>query len=163
LLRGFAIRQVRRRDQQSLLNLVDALAHFEKLKPPDPAGRKRLLRDLFVKKRINALLAFEGKRAVGYALYFFTYSSFLAMPTLYLEDIFILEEYRGRGLGKYLFIECVRRAKEEDCGTMEWAVLKWNSNAIRFYENTMGARKQDEWDYYRLDREQFTHLLRGKR
>ncbi len=87
---------------------------------------------------------------VGYALYFFTYSSFLARQTLYLEDLFVLREKRGKGAGHALFRECVREAVRRRCGRMEWSVLSWNKPAIDFY-NRMGARQLSEWQVFRLD------------
>lgn len=150
-LEGVLIRQATEADFPDFVGLVTALARFEHLEPPTEAAKRRLLRDIFKKRRANLMLALDHGRAVGYALYFFTYSSFLARPTLYLEDLFVLEAYRGRGTGKRLFLRCVREAKREGCGRMEWAVLTWNSNAIRFYENAR-ARRLDEWCYYRLDK-----------
>jgi GNAT superfamily N-acetyltransferase len=86
---------------------------------------------------------------VGYAIVFETYSSFLAKPTLYLEDIFILPAHRGKGIGLKLFRHCVAEAKRRRCGRMEWCVLDWNKNAVRFYD-TYGARQMKQWLLYRL-------------
>jgi len=107
------------------------------------------------KKRLNLFLAFEGatnRKPVGYALYYFTYSSFLARPTLFLEDLFVDQRFRGKGGGRKLFLACVKEAKAKNCGRMEWAVLTWNKNAIDFYERA-GARRLSEWYYYRMDSE----------
>ena len=132
------------------LSLVDALADFEKLKRPTKAARARLVRGGFSKRRrYDPFLAFLDGKAVGYAIIFETYSSFLAKPTLYLEDIFILPEHRGKGIGLKLFRYCIAEAKRRGCGRMEWAVLDWNKNAIRFY-NTYGAKQIKEWLLYRL-------------
>lgn len=144
------VRKARKGDSSSFIDLVVALAHFEHLAPPDAAAKKRLVRDTFVGKKLNLFLAFVGNRAVGYSLYFFTYSSFLAMPTLYLEDLFVLEEFRRLGIGKNLFLACIDEARKKKCGRMEWSVLTWNKKAIAFYEK-MGARRLKEWHYYRLD------------
>ena len=95
-------------------------------------------------------MAQEGKKLVGYALYFLSYSSFLAKPTLYIEDIFVVEERRGSGIGVGLFRRCAKAAVGEKCGRMEWAVLKWNKKAVRFYEG-LGARRLVDWDVFRLD------------
>lgn len=94
--------------------------------------------DVFRRKRINLIVAAEEKRLIGYALYFFTYSSFLAKPSLYLEDLFVLGEYRKRGVGFALFRRCVDEAVSNGCGRMEWAVLTWNQKALGFYER-LGA------------------------
>jgi GNAT superfamily N-acetyltransferase len=148
----FRIRKATSRDSKAFLGLVKSLADFENLEPPSKEAQRRLINDTFGRgKRLNLLLAFsDDGKAVAYALYFFTYSSFLARPTLYLEDIFVLEEFRGKGVGKSLFLKLVREAKTLGCGRMEWAVLTWNKNAIRFYEE-LGARRMNDWHYYRLD------------
>lgn len=145
-----AVRKGTKADSRGFLQLLVALARFEKLAPPTPAARKRILRDVFERKRVNLLLAFLEGRPVGYALYYYTYSSFLARPTLYLEDLFVLEECRGVGVGRSLFNRCVREAVQNDCGRMEWSVLNWNRKAIRFYER-LRARRLSEWSVYRLD------------
>ena len=90
-----------------------------------------------------------GKFTVGYAIVFETYSSFLALPTLYLEDIFVLSEYRRHGIGLKLFRYCCAEARRRGCGRMEWVVLDWNKSAIRFY-NRLGAKRMKEWQLYRL-------------
>jgi GNAT superfamily N-acetyltransferase len=144
------VRKGRRADAKKFIGLVLALARFEHLEPPSEAGRKRLVEDVFEKKRINLFVAAEGKRLLGYALYFFTYSSFLARPTLYLEDLFVLEEHRKRGVGLTLFKQCVDEAVAKGCGRMEWSVLTWNDKALRFYEK-LGAKRLSEWCTYRLD------------
>lgn len=145
------IRRARREDAKDFLKLVTELADYEKLEPPSPEARRRMVRDIFERKRLNLILAFsDDAGAVGYALYFYTYSSFLARPTLYLEDLYVSAEFRGRGVGGGLFDYCVREAEKEGCGRMEWAVLTWNRNAIEFYERR-GARRLEEWYYYRLD------------
>jgi GNAT superfamily N-acetyltransferase len=144
------IRAVTNRNRNSLLSLVDALADFEKLKRPTPAARKRLLRDCCGKrKRFDAVLSYLDGRPVGYAITFKTYSSFLALPTLYLEDIFILPGHRKQGIGGKLFRHCYSRAKRMGCGRMEWVVLDWNKPAIRFYDR-LGARQLKGWLPYRL-------------
>lgn len=95
-------------------------------------------------------LALQGGKPVGYALYFYTYSSFLAKPTLYLEDIFVLEGFRRRGVGRALFLKCAGEASANDCGRMEWSVLTWNAKAMRFYD-ALGAKRLSNWCVYRLD------------
>jgi len=144
------IREGRRTDARRFIGLVLALADFEHLDPPSKEGRTRLIDDIFRKKKVNLLVAAEGRRLVGYALYFYTYSSFVARPTLYLEDLFVLEKYRKLGIGFSLFRKCVEIAVAEGCGRMEWAVLTWNEKALRFYER-MGARRMSDWYVYRLD------------
>jgi len=96
------------------------------------------------------LVARAGKRLVGYALYFYTYSSFLAKPTLYLEDIFVLAQARGTGVGEALFESCLREARGYGCGRMEWQVLDWNKPAMRFYKK-LGAEQIGDLVLYRHD------------
>jgi GNAT superfamily N-acetyltransferase len=144
------IRKARRSDSKQFIGLVRGLANFERLEPPSAAGRRRLTNDVFRRKGIKLFVALAGGRLVGYALYFFTYSSFLAKPTLYLEDLFVLQEHRKHGIGFALFRRCVEEARARGCGRMEWAVLTWNSKALEFYER-LGARRMSDWYVYRLD------------
>ena len=149
-LRRITLRSARKADAKVFLSLVDALADFEKLRRPTKAARGRLVRDGFGRRRrFDPFLACTEGKPVGYAIIFETYSSFLAKPTLYLEDIFILPEYRGKGIGLKLFRYCVAEAKRRSCGRMEWAVLDWNRNAIRFYD-MYGAKQMEDWLLYRL-------------
>jgi len=143
-----------------LLSLIDALADYERLPKPDSAGRERLLQDAFGERRkIEVFLAEVSGRTVGYAIVFETYSSFLALPTLYLEDLFVLREYRGRGVGYHLFTHCVQEALSRGCGRMEWAVLDWNRLAVNFYER-LGARQLKEWLPYRLSKLEMEKIVR---
>lgn len=138
--------------------LIDALADYEVLARPDEAARSRLLRDGFgPAPRYEAFLAFVDGRPVGYAIIYETYSSFLALPTLYLEDIFVLPEFRNRKAGLALFLHCARLARERDCGRMDWTVLHWNELAIQFYHR-LGAQHLEEWQLYRLSRTQIEAL-----
>lgn len=142
------IRPYRSSDARDFLRLVRELARYEELEPPTPAAGRRLVRD--IGRRIHVLMAELDGRKVGYALYHFTYSSFLARPMLYLEDVFVLSEHRGRGLGKAFFRALFRAARSARCVRMEWAVLNWNEPAIRFYDG-LGARPLKDWTTYRLE------------
>lgn len=138
------------RDAEALLALVSALADYEKLPPPDDAARERLVCDGFgPEPRYQLLFAEAGGHPVGYALFFETYSSFLARPTLYLEDLFVLPAHRGSGLGAGLFRAVAREAVRRECGRMEWAVLTWNRLAIDFYARA-GAESLTDWQTCRL-------------
>ena len=153
------IRKAVKADGEVLCDLIDALADYEKLKRPDEDARKRFINDAFGNNpKITAWLAEINEKAVAYAITLYTYSSFLALPTLYLEDIFVLPEYRSCGVGKSLFMHIVRLAFDEGCGRMEWQVLDWNQLAIDFYEK-IGAKQMKEWLTYRLDRESLGKLL----
>jgi len=153
-----ATRRAKRSDATALLDLLIALANFEGLEPPDEEAKQRIVDDIFAKERLGAFVAVVGAKRVGYALYFYSYSSFLGRPTLYLEDIFVLGEYRGRGIGSSLFHRCVREAHAKGCGRMEWSVLTWNHKAIDFYEK-VGAKRLDDWYVYRLDSDQFEKIV----
>ena len=153
------IRPATASDADAWLSLIDALADYEKLQRPDTAARQRLLSDAFGEKpSTEVYLAESGGRIVGYAITLFTYSSFLALPTLYLEDLFVLESHRGQGAGYQLFTHCVEEAHGRGCGRMEWQVLDWNRLAIDFYER-LGARQMKEWLPYRMVREDMEALL----
>jgi GNAT superfamily N-acetyltransferase len=145
------IKKAGRKDKNDILMLIDELAKYEKLPPPDEKAKKRLMKDAFGKKpAFKVLLAKIKNEAIGYAFYFYTYSSFLARKTLYLEDIFITEKHRKLGAGKLLMDELVKIAEKNKCGRMEWCVLDWNRNAINFYEK-LGAKHLKEWLYYRIN------------
>lgn len=145
------VRQAAPADGPALLELVTALAEYEKLPPPDAHARERLLRDGFgTAPRFELLFGELDGRPVAYSLYFFTYSSFLARPTLYLEDLFVLPEARRHGMGGAMLRALAERALAADCGRMEWAALTWNRLAIDFYER-LGAKALEEWRTFRLD------------
>lgn len=142
-------------DAEAVLGLIDALADYEKLERPDAAARARLREDGFgPSPRFETLVAEAGEppAAVGYALYFETYSSFLARPTLWLEDLFVVPAARRGGHGVALFRALARVARARGCARMEWSVLKWNRLAIDFYDH-LGAAPLAEWQPYRLEGE----------
>jgi GNAT superfamily N-acetyltransferase len=158
-MKDAVIRKGKKADSGPFLRLLNALADFEHLDPPTAEGRKRIIEDIFEKKKVNLLVAISGKNHVGYALYYYAYSSFLARPTLYIEDLFVLEEHRKKGIGLALFRRCEKEATKHGCGRMEWSVLNWNNKAIRFYES-LGARRLDEWQVFRLTRDKFASAVR---
>jgi GNAT superfamily N-acetyltransferase len=155
------VRVARHEDAAILLSLIDALAAYEQLSPPDAAAKQRLIADGFESSppRFEAYLAFESHppesptqgedEPIGYAIALETYSTFLAMPTLYIEDIFVLPRARGRGVGSALFRYLAGEAVRRGCGRMEWTCLDWNVLAIGFYERHGGEHLYD-WRYYRL-------------
>jgi GNAT superfamily N-acetyltransferase len=153
------IRRAQPADGPTILALIRALADFEKLAPPDESAQKRLLNDAFSDHpRFEVFLAETSGTVAGYAFVFETYSTFLARPTLYLEDLFVLPEYRKQRVGYALFRHCVSEASRRGCGRMEWAVLDWNTNAISFYER-QGAAHQKQWLPYRLDEAAIARLV----
>ena len=138
------------RDVPAILSLIRGLAKYEHLTHEVRTSAKRLRRDGFGAHRyFETLICTHESRPVGFALYFFAYSTFACRPTLYIEDIFVLPEERGKGIGKALLVELARVATRKDCGRMEWAVLDWNTPAIRFYQK-LGAKLRKEWILTRL-------------
>ena len=148
------MRKLQAGDTARLLELIDGLADYEKLPRPDADARQRLAADAVADPpRFRTLLAeVDDGLVVGYAIYFFTYSTFRARPTLYLEDIFVLPDQRGQGAGVALFRACAREAVVLGCGRMEWQVLSWNEPSIEFYKR-LGAQQLDDWLPFRLDGE----------
>lgn len=137
------IRAADARDLPSVIALVRALAEFEKLPGPDDAAARRLAED-FAAARYSLLVAESGGAVVGYALYFFTYSTFLARPSLYLEDLFVHPDARGRGVGERFMRALASEAVARGCGRFEWSVLDWNVAAQRFYRR-LGADVMASW------------------
>ncbi|MBV6418790.1 MAG: hypothetical protein CMLOHMNK_03750 [Steroidobacteraceae bacterium] len=139
-------------DAPLLLSLIRGLADYEKLAHEVIATEEQLARELGASHPVvHALIAEQAGRAAGFALYFFSFSTFVGRQGLYLEDLYVLPEARGRGIGRALLVELARRAAGRGCGRMEWSVLDWNTDARRFY-TTLGARPLDEWTVWRLDR-----------
>ncbi len=138
-------------DVPTILSLIRELAEYEKLLDKVAATEASLRRDLFGDRRFaEVLLGRLNGGVVGYALFFHNYSTFLGRPGIYLEDVFVKPAARGRGVGKALLREMAGVARDRGCGRLEWAVLKWNTPAIEFYES-LGARPLDEWTTYRMD------------
>jgi GNAT superfamily N-acetyltransferase len=157
-----SIRPATADDCDVLLSLIDALADYEKLERPDGRARERLRRDGFGEHPLfRAYLGELDGAPVAYAITYRTYSSFLALPTLFLEDLFVLPDARGHGVGSALFRHVASQAVDDGCGRMEWVVLDWNRVAIDFYER-LGGRRLTEWYTYRLTRERMIELVNGK-
>ena len=156
------IRAGTRRDVTTIVTLIRGLAEYEKLAHEMEATLARIREHGFGRRRyFETLLCFEGRRPVGFALYFFTYSTFLARPTLYLEDLFVVPDVRGRGAGKALLSALARIAVRRGCGRMEWTVLDWNTPAINFYLR-IGARLRKDWILTRLTGTPLRRLARGR-
>lgn len=137
-------------DLPAILQLIRALSDYEKLSDQVVVTEAQLREHLFgPRPYAEVLLAEEAGRVVGYALFFHTYSTFLGRPSLYLEDLFVLPEHRGRGHGKGLLARLAQLAVERGCGRFEWMVLDWNTPAIQFYES-LGAVVAPEWKLCRM-------------
>jgi GNAT superfamily N-acetyltransferase len=141
----FSIRRATPRDAPTIFRLLRGLAEYERLTHEMVATRRQIRRHGFGKRRyFEALICRRGRADVGLAVYYFTFSTFQGRPSLYLEDLFVLPEERGRGAGRALLAELARIAERRGCGRMEWAVLDWNKNSIRFYKR-LGAKLRREW------------------
>ncbi len=155
---GLALRAATAADVPALLELVRGIAEYERLSHEVEATEALLERHGFGPRPVfEAVLAESGGRAVGFALYFFTFSTFKARPTLYLEDLFVRPEARGRGIGRRLLVHLARIAVARECGRMEWAVLDWNTPARDFYFK-LGAVAMDDWTVFRMTPEAFRRL-----
>src|SRR5436305_10555477 len=132
-----------------IARLIRGLADYERLADQVRLNEQELHENLFGPRRYAEVLLAENTDVVGFALFFFNFSTFLGKPGLYLEDLFVWPEHRGKGHGKQLFRAVARIAVERGCGRMEWSVLNWNEPALRFYR-AMGAMAMDEWTVYRL-------------
>ncbi len=145
-----AIRPAVEQDASILLSLIKELAVFEKLADKVFNSEDAVRETLFGPKAYaEAEIAYWDDEPAGMVIFFHNYSTFLGKPGLYIEDLFVREKFRGRGIGKALFLECVRLARERNCGRMEWVVLDWNPARV-FYEK-MGAYPLTEWVTYRID------------
>jgi GNAT superfamily N-acetyltransferase len=157
-----AIRKATPQDGATIIKLINALADYEKLPPPDPKAQERLLQDAFAENpRFEVFLAEVDGEVAGYTFSFETYSTFLALPTFYLEDIFVLAEHRSKKVGYALFMNCVKEAHARGCGRLEWTVLDWNQLAIDFYHK-LGATHMKEWLPHRLVHADFVKLLEAR-
>jgi len=147
-------------DVPVIADLIRQLAEFEKLEDEVVLTEDLLRAGLFGSRPYaEAVLAEEAGEPIGFALFFYTFSTFLARPGLYLEDLFVLSEHRGRGVGRALLAHLANLAVERKCGRLEWAVLNWNHEAIRFYER-LGAKPNSQWTVYRLTGEALSALGR---
>ena len=152
------VRRASDEDASVFLSLVNGLAEYEKLPPPDARGRERLIEAAFgPRKRFDVLIAELGGTPVGYAVIFETYSTFLARPKLFLEDLFVNPQYRGSGAGDALMKACAREAVARNCARIEWVVLDWNEPAMRFYR-ARGATQLKEWYTFALDEKELKRL-----
>jgi GNAT superfamily N-acetyltransferase len=133
-----------------ILALIKGLAEYEQLSDAVVATETGLRETLFGKRPgAEVVIGFAGEEPAGFAVFFHNYSTFLARPGIYLEDLFVLPQWRGRGLGRKLLAYVAAAAVERGCGRLEWAVLDWNEPAIRFYRK-LGAEAMEEWTLYRL-------------
>lgn len=157
----FRLEPATERDIPLILRLITGLAEYEKLAHEVRATEDTLRASLFGERRdAEVVIARAASEPVGFALFFHNYSTFLGQRGLYLEDLFVMPEWRGRGAGRALLTYLARLAIERNCGRLEWAVLDWNEPAIRFYKS-LGARPLEEWTVNRLTGESLQQLAAG--
>ena len=151
------IRQANIEDAELILSLIKDLAKFEQLLDSVVATADDIRKNVFGdNKFIYVLIAEYDSNPVGFALFFHNYSTFVGKPGIYLEDLYVKEEYRNKGIGKKLLQEIAKIAVEKDCGRFEWSVLTWNP-ARKFYEY-LGAKSMEEWRVYRIEGEALRKL-----
>ena len=155
---GFEIRTTTEADVPVILQLIRDLATYERA-PDAVVATEAGLRDVLFgpKRAAEVLLALQNEMPVGFAVFFHNFSTWLGRPGLYLEDLFVRPEERGKGYGRALLERLAQIAKERGCGRMEWAVLDWNDPAIQFYRK-LGAQPMDEWTVFRLTEEGIAKL-----
>jgi len=154
----FNIKKAKKDDVPVILNFIHKLAEYERLAHEVVATEEDLERYLFGEEQVaEVLIAYEGELPVGFALFFHNFSTFLGKPGIYLEDLFILEEHRGKAYGTKLLACLANLARERNCGRLEWAVLDWNEPSIEFYKS-LGARMMDEWIVNRMTGENLHNL-----
>jgi GNAT superfamily N-acetyltransferase len=152
------IRAATREDVPVILQLIRDLATYERAPDEAIATEEQLLDVLFGERpAAEVALVFEGDQPAGFAVYFHNFSTWLGRPGLYLEDLFVKPELRGKGYGRALLVHLAKIARDRGCGRMEWAVLNWNEPAIRFYR-ALGAKPMDEWTVFRLNQEEIAKL-----
>jgi GNAT superfamily N-acetyltransferase len=158
----FKIRTARLADVPTILQLIRDLATYERAPNEVTATEEQLVDVLFGEKpAAEVLLAFENETPVGFAVFFRNFSTWLGRPGLYLEDLFVKPEKRGKGYGHALLVDLAKIARDRGCGRMEWAVLDWNDPAIQFYHK-LGAKPMNEWTVFRLTRDGIARLANSK-
>jgi len=158
---SLTIRPAVRTDATQILAFITELAEYERARHEVIASVADIERSLFDEgSTVHSLICERDGRAIGFAVYFYSYSTWLGRNGIYLEDLYITPEQRGGGAGRDLLRYIAREAVEHRCGRLEWSVLDWNAPAIGFYE-ALGAQAQDEWVRYRLDGEKLLRFARG--
>lgn len=153
-----SIRNAEPKDVALIAELIRGLARFERLEHEVTMTEDKLRAGLFGERPYSEVIIAEADGdPTGFALFFHTFSTFLGLPGLYLEDLFVVPKHRGAGIGRALLARLARIAVERGCGRLEWAVLDWNENAIRFYER-LGAKPNSEWTTYRVAGEALNRL-----
>jgi undecaprenyl-diphosphatase len=153
-IEGLVIRKSTEKDIPVILSLIKELAAYEKLSDEVQTTAGQLKEYIFKRKIADVLIAEYKGQPAGQALFFYNFSTFVGKPGMYLEDLYVKPEFRGKGIGKELFSHLINKAKKENLGRIEWVVINWNEPAIKFYKN-MGAEGKDQWTIFRLSENKF--------
>lgn len=157
-VKDFYIKGAGREEVPLVLEFIKRLADYEKLTHEVVATEARLEKHLFGEEKVaEVIIGYYREIPVGFALYFYNFSTFLGRPGIYLEDLFVLEEYRGKGFGKAMLGYLAKLAVEKECGRLEWAVLDWNEPSIEFYKS-LGAKLLNEWIVHRVSGDDLVRL-----
>lgn len=157
MIKELTVRFATEADTPLILNFIKALAEYEKMLDLVVADEALLREQLFRKKNAEVIFAVEDGKEVGFALFFHNFSTFLGRAGLYLEDLYVLPEFRGKGYGKALLQKLAAIAVERGCGRLEWSCLDWNQPSIDFYK-ALGAEPMSDWTVYRLTGETLTRM-----
>lgn len=157
-IENMEIRKACQKDVPQILEFIKGIARYEKMENEVVATENMLHEWLFQKEVAEVVFAEEDGKAVGFALYFHNFSTFVGKAGIYLEDLYVFPEHRGKGYGKALFLHLAKTALERGCGRMEWVCLNWNQPSIDFYRS-MGAISLDDWKTYRLTEDALKELV----
>lgn len=155
------IRFATEKDISLITDFIKELAKYEKLLEEVVVTKEILFENIFQKKYAEVLIAELNKKPIGFALFFHNFSTFLGKPGIYIEDIYIKESFRGKGYGKKIFSFIANLSLKRNCGRLEWAVLDWNKDAIKFY-NSIGAKEMKEWKLFRITVADLQKLARSE-
>lgn len=151
----FIIKEAEIKDSQVILDFIKAIAKYEQLEDQVEATIEDIKTSIFINKDAYVIIAYDDVKPIGFALYYYNYSTFKGRKGLYLEDLFVFKEYRQLGIGQMLFDYLMDLAKKEHCGRMEWVCLNWNQKAIDFYIKK-GAIPMSEWTTFRIDEKNYS-------
>ena len=154
---SFRIRPIGQNECGILLDLIQELAEYEKLADQVKATEASLYKAIFEDQHVHAIFLESENKVIGFALYFFNFSTFVGRKGLYLEDLYIQPAFRSKGYGRAMFQHLIQTAKNNQCGRMEWTVLNWNESAIHFYESFQ-AKPLSDWTIYRLGASELNSL-----
>ena len=160
-MKNTEFRFAEREDAPLILRFIRSLAEYEKMADDVVATEELLTEWIFEKQKAEVIFALEDGKEVGFALFFHNFSTFLGRAGIYLEDLFVLEEHRGKGYGKALLKKLAQIAVERGCGRLEWWCLDWNKPSIDFYRS-LGAEPMEEWTTYRIAGERLLRLAEAE-